>query len=95
MEKWTPASEPPQIESGLMQAVVVARQSTKGTWYVFGAWFLQDYELAWETDGDVRACTGFFLSSKHYAYDDYYEPIDVLFWQPMPDAPGCFPPARF
>jgi hypothetical protein len=92
--RWKPADEPPAIEPGELVAVIVARRSTKGKWYVFGACYLNQYSLDdCSEDEPAQEWTGFHCDYKHPDYSDYYEPIDVEFWaeMPLPPTPGGTP----
>lgn len=86
---WKPAAEPPEIDPGTLLAVIVARRSTKGKWYVFGAVYLNQYPLDDEDeDESSQKWTGFHCDYIHPDYDGYYEPIDVEFWAEMPPPPA-------
>lgn len=87
VDKWRPASEPPEVSKGNAKPVVVAKRQKDGTFRVYGAWYLEGFELYWNNDDEIKDVTGFFEKSKHHEYDDWFEPIDVDYWQPMPEPP--------
>lgn len=86
---WIPASEPPQIEPGTLKCVVVARRGKRdGKWHVFGAAYLHEYELSeYDDEEETGIRTGFHVDYRHDYFDQYFEGIDVEFWQPMPAPP--------
>ncbi len=86
--EWRSASDPPQVATGESVPVIVARKSDRGRWCVFGAVYLNHVEIEDDYSDDSFVMIGFACDYKHDDYDVYYEPIDVLFWAPMPSPPG-------
>lgn len=92
--RWRSADDPPEVPKGHIEAVIVARKfRAGGGWHVFGAWYLNRFELEDANDMNAAATefTGFHDCKETPEYDEYFEPIEVDFWAPMPSPPSISP----
>lgn len=84
---WRLATDPPPTLPGGMSDVIAAAKTPAGAWSVFPAAHCNAYEFD-SGDDEPLSGTGFFRATGPTAdFDQTYEWVDALLWQPYPLAP--------